>query len=75
MTTLGTALCPAATRVMLLGSGELALQRAQAIAGEVVKALGGYGLFGVGLFVYGDEVIFSEVSPRPHDTGMVTLIS
>lgn len=53
----------------------LALQRAQAIAGEVVKALGGYGLFGVELFVCGDEVIFSEVSPRPHDTGMVTLIS
>jgi len=54
---------------------DLALQRAQAIAGEVVKALGGYGLFGVELFVCGDEVIFSEVSPRPHDTGMVTLIS
>ncbi|WP_239954729.1 formate-dependent phosphoribosylglycinamide formyltransferase [Pantoea sp. Z09] len=54
---------------------ERALQRAQAIAGEVVKALGGYGLFGVELFVCGDEVIFSEVSPRPHDTGMVTLIS
>ncbi|MDF7783380.1 ATP-grasp domain-containing protein, partial [Klebsiella pneumoniae] len=42
---------------------------------EVVLALGGYGLFGVELFVCGDEVIFSEVSPRPHDTGMVTLIS
>lgn len=54
---------------------ELALQRAQTIAGDVVKALGGYGLFGVELFVCGDEVIFSEVSPRPHDTGMVTLIS
>ena len=54
---------------------DVALQRAQAIAGEVVKALGGYGLFGVELFVCGDEVIFSEVSPRPHDTGMVTLIS
>lgn len=54
---------------------ELALQRAQAIAGDVVKALGGFGLFGVELFVCGDEVIFSEVSPRPHDTGMVTLIS
>ena len=53
----------------------LALQRAQEIAGKVVKALGGFGLFGVELFVYGDEVIFSEVSPRPHDTGMVTLIS
>jgi phosphoribosylglycinamide formyltransferase 2 len=54
---------------------DLALQRAQDIAEKVVKALGGYGLFGVELFVYGDEVIFSEVSPRPHDTGMVTLIS
>jgi len=54
---------------------ELALQRAQAIAQEVVTALGGRGLFGVELFVCGDEVIFSEVSPRPHDTGMVTLIS
>ncbi|CAI2444606.1 formate-dependent phosphoribosylglycinamide formyltransferase [Serratia proteamaculans] len=54
---------------------ELALSRAQAIAENVVKALGGLGLFGVELFVCGDEVIFSEVSPRPHDTGMVTLIS
>jgi len=41
----------------------------------VVTALGGRGLFGVELFVKGDEVIFSEVSPRPHDTGMVTLVS
>ncbi|WP_312044919.1 formate-dependent phosphoribosylglycinamide formyltransferase [Erwinia sp.] len=54
---------------------ELALQRAQQIAEKVVTALGGYGLFGVELFVCGDEVVFSEVSPRPHDTGMVTLIS
>ncbi|MGL6018757.1 MAG: formate-dependent phosphoribosylglycinamide formyltransferase [Gibbsiella quercinecans] len=53
----------------------LALSRAQEIAAKVVKALGGFGLFGVELFVCGDEVIFSEVSPRPHDTGMVTLIS
>lgn len=53
----------------------VALERAKAIAGKVVEALGGYGLFGVELFVCGDEVIFSEVSPRPHDTGMVTLIS
>ncbi|AUH01039.1 formate-dependent phosphoribosylglycinamide formyltransferase [Prodigiosinella confusarubida] len=52
-----------------------ALARARHIASEVVKALGGFGLFGVELFVCGDEVIFSEVSPRPHDTGMVTLIS
>ncbi|WP_438918921.1 formate-dependent phosphoribosylglycinamide formyltransferase [Kosakonia cowanii] len=52
-----------------------ALERARQIAREVVLALGGHGLFGVELFVCGDEVIFSEVSPRPHDTGMVTLIS
>ncbi|MFP2514551.1 formate-dependent phosphoribosylglycinamide formyltransferase [Buttiauxella agrestis] len=54
---------------------DVALVRAQEVAEKVVKALGGYGLFGVELFVCGDEVIFSEVSPRPHDTGMVTLIS
>lgn len=54
---------------------DLALQRAQEIARDVVNALGGRGLFGVELFVCGDEVVFSEVSPRPHDTGMVTLIS
>ncbi len=54
---------------------QLALERAQEMARKVVLALGGYGLFGVELFVCGDEVIFSEVSPRPHDTGMVTLIS
>ncbi|MCX9021513.1 formate-dependent phosphoribosylglycinamide formyltransferase [Citrobacter portucalensis] len=54
---------------------DLALARAQEIARKVVQALGGHGLFGVELFVCGDEVIFSEVSPRPHDTGMVTLIS
>lgn len=54
---------------------DLALERSKEIAGKVVTALGGHGLFGVELFVCGDEVIFSEVSPRPHDTGMVTLIS
>ncbi|WP_145539281.1 formate-dependent phosphoribosylglycinamide formyltransferase [Yersinia kristensenii] len=54
---------------------DIALARAKEIASQVVTALGGYGLFGVELFVCGDEVIFSEVSPRPHDTGMVTLIS
>lgn len=53
----------------------IALTRAQDIARKVVTALSGYGLFGVELFIRGDEVIFSEVSPRPHDTGMVTLIS
>ena len=52
-----------------------ALERARAVAERVTGALGGRGLFGVELFVRGDEVIFSEVSPRPHDTGMVTLIS
>ena len=52
-----------------------ALANARAVAGKVVAALGGRGLFGVELFISGDEVIFSEVSPRPHDTGMVTLIS
>lgn len=53
----------------------LALQRAEHIAKTVVTPLGGHGLFGVELFVCGDDVVFSEVSPRPHDTGMVTLIS
>lgn len=52
-----------------------ALQEAQAIAKAVTDDLGGLGLFGVEMFVKGDEVIFSEISPRPHDTGMVTLIS
>ncbi len=52
-----------------------ALERAQEIARKVTDALGGYGIFGVELFVKGDEVLFSEVSPRPHDTGMVTMIS
>ncbi len=52
-----------------------ALKSAQDMAGKVVDALGGFGLFGVEFFVKGDEVIFSELSPRPHDTGMVTLIS
>lgn len=52
-----------------------ALAKAQEIAKKVTDALGGYGIFGVEMFVKGDEVIFSEVSPRPHDTGMVTMIS
>ena len=52
-----------------------ALESAQDIAKKVTDALGGYGIFGVELFIKGDEVIFSEVSPRPHDTGMVTMIS
>ncbi|HET9483959.1 MAG TPA: formate-dependent phosphoribosylglycinamide formyltransferase [Xanthomonadales bacterium] len=53
----------------------LALERSQAIARKVVEALGGRGVFGVELFVRGDDVLFSEVSPRPHDTGLVTLVS
>ena len=53
----------------------LALQRAQQIAAQVTESLGGLGLFGVELFVKGEDVWFSEVSPRPHDTGMVTMAS
>ena len=52
-----------------------ALESAREIARKITDALGGYGIFGVELFVKDDEVIFSEVSPRPHDTGMVTMIS
>ena len=52
-----------------------AIELAEAIAKAITDALGGYGIFGVELFVKGDEVIFSEVSPRPHDTGLVTMIS
>jgi phosphoribosylglycinamide formyltransferase 2 len=54
---------------------DAALKSAQQMAESVTASLGGYGLFGVELFVKGDTVIFSEVSPRPHDTGMVTMIS
>ena len=54
---------------------KVALDEAQRIAGAITEALGGYGIFGVELFVKGDAVYFSEVSPRPHDTGLVTLIS
>lgn len=52
-----------------------AIAKAHEIAKKVTDALGGYGIFGVELFIKDDEVIFSEVSPRPHDTGMVTMIS
>ena len=52
-----------------------ALAAARKIAGQVTAELGGLGLFGVELFVRGDEVLFSEVSPRPHDTGLVTLVT
>ena len=52
-----------------------AIESAREMAKKITDALGGYGIFGVELFIKGDEVIFSEVSPRPHDTGMVTMIS
>lgn len=54
---------------------DIALESAKEIAAKITEALGGYGIFGVELFIKGDNVIFSEVSPRPHDTGMVTMIS
>lgn len=54
---------------------EAAIAKAEDIAKKITDALGGYGIFGVELFVKGEDVIFSEVSPRPHDTGMVTMIS
>ncbi len=54
---------------------EVAIQKAQDIAKTITDGLGGRGIFGVELFVKGDEVYFSEVSPRPHDTGMVTMIT
>lgn len=54
---------------------QIALEKAQDMAGKITEALGGRGVFGVEFFVKGDEVFFNEVSPRPHDTGLVTLIS
>ena len=53
----------------------VAIEKAKAIAKAITDALGGWGIFGVEMFICGDDVIFSEVSPRPHDTGMVTMIS
>ncbi|MBW4514054.1 MAG: formate-dependent phosphoribosylglycinamide formyltransferase [Timaviella obliquedivisa GSE-PSE-MK23-08B] len=58
--------CPLATDV---------LQQCQDVSGKITEALGGWGLFGVELFIQGETVYFSEVSPRPHDTGMVTMVS
>lgn len=52
-----------------------AIKKAQEVARTITDALGGYGIFGVEMFIKGDDVIFSEVSPRPHDTGMVTMAS
>ena len=54
---------------------QIAKERAKDIARKITGALGGHGIFGVEMFIKGDDVIFSEVSPRPHDTGMVTMIS
>ena len=54
---------------------DIALKRAQETAERITTALGGHGIFGVELFICGDEIIFNEVSPRPHDTGMVTMAS
>lgn len=54
---------------------EVAQRQAQEVAEKITSALGGRGIFGVELFVCGDEIIFNEVSPRPHDTGMVTMAS
>ncbi len=58
-----------------IAMSEAALASAQDMARTIVDDLGGYGLFGVEFFVKGEEVVFSELSPRPHDTGMVTLVS
>ena len=81
----GTAFCEPVGHVQVDGDyreswqpqpmSDTARQAAQEMAEAVTTALGGRGIFGVELFVKGDEVIFSEVSPRPHDTGLVTLIS
>ena len=58
-----------------MNMSEIALQKSQEIAKKITDGLGGKGIFGVELFIAGDEVYFSEVSPRPHDTGMVTMIT
>lgn len=81
----GTAFCPPVGHLQVDGDyreswqpqpmSALAWERACEIGRRVTEALGGYGLFGVELFVRGDDVWFSEVSPRPHDTGLVTLVS
>ena len=81
----GTAFCDPIGHVQVDGDyreswqpqpmSEVALQKARDYAKAITDALGGRGIFGVELFVKGDDIIFSEVSPRPHDTGMVTMIS
>jgi len=79
----GTSFCPPVGHLQIDGDyheswqpqpmTDAALRRAHEIAGQMTGALGGRGIFGVELFVRGDEVLFSEVSPRPHDTGLVTM--
>ena len=81
----GTSFCPPVGHIQVKGDyreswqphpmSAAAVAEAERVAGAITEALGGRGLFGVELFVKGDAVIFSEVSPRPHDTGLVTLIS
>ena len=81
----GTSFCPPIGHLQVEGDYReswqpqpmttLALERAQHVAEAITGRLGGHGIFGVELFVRGDEVLFSEVSPRPHDTGLVTLVS
>lgn len=81
----GTHFCPPIGHVQISGDyreswqpcllSETTLKNCEAIAHQITEALGGWGLFGVELFIQGETVYFSEVSPRPHDTGMVTLIS
>jgi phosphoribosylglycinamide formyltransferase 2 len=81
----GTSFCAPVGHIQIKGDyreswqphpmSEKALAAAEHMAGAITEALGGRGLFGVEMFVKGDDVIFSEVSPRPHDTGLVTLIS
>lgn len=81
----GTSFCPPIGHVQIKGDyheswqpmimSEKALAESRRQAEAITTALGGYGIFGVELFICGDKVLFSEVSPRPHDTGMVTMIS
>jgi phosphoribosylglycinamide formyltransferase 2 len=81
----GTHFCPAIGHVQISGDyreswqpcplSEATLATCQAMAAKITEALGGWGLFGVELFIEGETVYFSEVSPRPHDTGMVTMVS
>lgn len=81
----GTSYCPPVGHKQIDGDyreswqpakmSEQAVKKAQEYAKKITDALGGWGIFGVELFIKGEEVIFSEVSPRPHDTGMVTMIS